>query len=302
MDFGPIPKGKLWQLTHAKRWVYAAVADQNVIAACAIVSLGYASTAIVFVLDRARGTMVMDRSVLGPGTAASFTDAGPGQRSAQFELGRTRITLGDASIVVDLGPDADAELPAHFCVTPASAGPPPISAVVPIVGGYANATEKRLRSATGEIVAGGRRFELKGALVALDHTAGFLARHTAWRWALALGETSDGTMFGLNLVEGFVGEPECGVWIGERLFPVGEGQFDYDVARPAEPWRIRTTCGAVDLTFRPAAVHSEDKDMLLVRSKFVQPVGAFSGRVSVEGREHVISNVGGVTEHQDVLW
>lgn len=302
MDFGPVPKGRLWQATHAKRWTYAAVADARVFAACALVSLGYASTAIVFVLDRKAGRMLVDKSALGPGSAISFADAGDGERSARFALGRTRAEIGDAGITVDVATDASSELPTHFMVDVDRAGPPAISAVVPVDGGYANATEKRVRGATGEIVAGGERFVLEDALVAFDHTSGFLARHTAWRWALAMGRTVEGERFALNLVEGFVGEPECGVWVGDELHPVGEGRFEYRVDDPSAPWRVRTACGAVDLSFQPAAVHAEDKDMLLVRSKFVQPVGAFCGTVRVAGREHRLDGVAGVTEHQDVLW
>ncbi len=302
MDFGPVPKGRIWQATHAKRWTYGAVADENVFAACAVVSLGYAATVITYVLDRKSGTMLVDKSALGPGAAASFADEGDGARSARFGLGRTRAEIGDVGMTVDVATDASSELPTHFMIEVDGAGPPAISAVVPIEGGYANATEKRVRRAHGEIVSGGRRFVLSGALAAFDHTSGFLARHTAWRWALALGRTTDGDLFAMNLVEGFVGEAECGVWVGDQLFAVGEGRFSYDAEAPQKPWRVRTTCGAVDLTFEPAAVHSEDKDMLLVRSRFVQPVGAYRGTVTVGGRAHRIEHVAGVTEHQDVLW
>jgi len=302
MDFGPIPRGRLWQATHAKRWIYCAVADDSVFAACAVVSLGYAATAIVFALDRATGTMLVDKSALGPGPVASFSDGGVGARRGQFKLGRTRADLGDSGMVVDIAGDGDGSLPTHFFVEAEADGPPPISAVVPIEGGYANATEKRVRRASGEIVAGGKRFVLDGAVLALDHTSGFLARHTAWRWALALGQTDRGTLFAMNLVEGFVGEAECGVWIGDELHAVGEGRFEYRAEDPSQDWHVTTTCGAVDLRFRPAAVHSEDKDMLIVRSKFVQPVGAWEGTVRVAGETHVISGVPGVTEHQDVLW
>jgi hypothetical protein len=302
MDFGPVPKGRIWQATHAKRWTYGAVADSNVFAACAVVSLGYAATAITYVLDRTSGRMLVDKSALAPGAAATFADDGDGARSARFCLGRTRAEIGDTGMTVDVATDATTELPTHFLVDVEAGGPPAISAVVPIEGGYANATEKRVRRAKGEIVAGGRRFLLKDALAAFDHTSGFLARHTAWRWALALGNTVKGELFAMNLVEGFVGEAECGVWVGDQLFAVGEGCFEYDAEVPSKPWRVRTTCGAVDLTFEPAAVHSEDKDMLLVRSKFVQPVGAFRGTIRLGDAEHRIERVAGVTEHQDVLW
>lgn len=303
MDFGPIQRSRLWQLVHKKRWTYAAVSDERVFVGTAVVSLGYAATAIVFVLDRARGAMLVDRSILAPSTAISFTDEGPGHRAAEFSFGRTRIEVGDARVTIDMAAESGG-LPVHVAVERAEVegGPPPISAVVPVDGGYANATEKRIVEGRGEVVAAGRRFLLERPLCALDHTSGFLARHTVWRWALGLGRTDAGERLAFNLVEGFVGEAECGAWLGDTLHPLGEGRFVFDEARPMEPWRLTTTCGNVDLTFKPAAIHAEHKDMLVVRSKFIQPVGAFEGVIKIGGRDVRVDSLAGVTEHQDVLW
>jgi hypothetical protein len=300
MDFGAIPKGRIWQLLHKKRWVYAAVADANVMVGAAVVSLGYAATALVFVLDRRRRKFLMDKSVLGPAPCASFVDDGSGRRSARFELGRSRIEVGDAGTTVDLA--GQAGLPTHVFVQTEDRGAEPIAAVVPIDGGFANATEKRVLGALGEVVAGGQRFVLEDATCALDHTSGFLARHTKWRWALGLGRAASGERVGFNVVEGFVGEPECGVWIDGRLFPCGEGRFEFDAGRPRDAWAVRTTCGSVDVTFRPDGLHREDKDLYVVRSSFVQPAGEFSGSISAGGRTYVVAGLPGVTEHQDVLW
>jgi len=300
MDFGPVPQGKLWQLTHRKQWTYALVVDEHVLAAAAVVSLGWAATALVFVLDRASGSLVVDRSTLGPGTLARFCDGGAGERASYFELGRTRLDLRDGGMQVDL--THDCVLPTHFLVRTGALLAPPIAAVVPVEGGYANATEKRIVRAEGEIVAGGRRYVLRDALCGFDHTAGYLARHTAWRWAMGMGRTTEGLSIGLNLVEGFVGEAECGVWIDGELVGVEEGRFDYDLGRPLAPWRVRSACGAVDLVFAPAAVHDERKDLLVARSQFIQPLGAYSGTIRVGGRTHWVEGLPGVTEHQDVVW
>ena len=279
---------------------YVAVADENVFAAMAVVSLSYVATAMVFVLDRHTGKLLVDHSVIGPGAAASFEDQGDGRRKAEFKWGRTCLSLADNGCVVDLG---GARTPTHIVTRPRSlARATPIAAVVPIEGGYANATEKRLSEVSAEIIADGHRFLLDRALAAYDHTAGFLARHTAWRWALGMGFAKSGERIAFNLVEGFVGEAECGGWVGDELFGLGEGRFDFDTERPSEPWQVRTTCGAIDLTFHPQAIHAEDKDMWLVRSKFIQPIGSFEGRVVLGGKRFEVARLAGVTEHQDVLW
>ena len=106
----------------------------------------------------------------------------------------------------------------------------------------------------------------------------------------------------MNLVEGFLGERECALWVDGALCPVGEGRFDFDARDPLAPWRVRTTCGAVDLSFAPWAMHAEDMNFGLIRAHFVQPIGAWTGTVRVGDRAHVVSNVVGVAEDQDVLW
>ena len=60
--------------------------------------------------------------------------------------------------------------------------------------------------------------------------------------------------------------------------------------------------GAVKLRFVPIGAHREERDLKVVKSHFVQPVGLFRGTLEIEGRTHVIEDVPGVTEDQDILW
>jgi len=302
LDFGDVPRGRVWRLTHGKRWSYAMVADDAVLLGSAVVSVGYAATALVFVLDRRAGKMLVDHSVMGPSSAITFTDEGDGRRAASFRQGRTRVRIADDGVTIDLPPGGGSLLPGYARFVASGPVAPPIGAVVPIEGGFANATEKRLLLGEGEVVAGGRRFVLSDPICGLDHPAGFLARHTAWRWAFGAGRARSGERVAFNLVQGFVGEPECGLWIDGALFPCEEAAFSYDIGAPLEPWRVRSRCGSVDVTFAPAAVHAEHKDLLLVRSRFIQPAGAFSGTLTAGGRVVEVSDLAGVTEHQDVVW
>jgi hypothetical protein len=299
MDLQAAPVSPFFRFTHEKRWTYVALADARVFVGAAIVGLGYASTAIVFALDRERGAFLVDRSLLLPGRGASFADHGALGRSARFVSPGVRLELGDRELCIDLG--GPGGLPVHVSARIELVDAPAIGAFVAVEGGYANATEKRVARASGEVVAGGRRFVLEDAIAAFDHTHGLLARHTAWRWALGLGRARDGRTLAFNLVEGFVGEAECALWLGDALIPLGEGRFDYDASDPLAPWSIRTTCGALELRFEAAAVHREHKNLGLVRSAFVQPVGLFTGSLR-HGGETIPFAVPGVTEHQDARW
>ena len=84
---------------------------------------------------------------------------------------------------------------------------------------------------------------------------------------------------GINLVEGFnesrADVSENAVWIGEKLYPVGRAHFSWNDADPYDAWRIKTEDGSVDLRFAPIHIHREERDLKLIRSHFVQPVGTF---------------------------
>ena len=60
--------------------------------------------------------------------------------------------------------------------------------------------------------------------------------------------------------------------------------------------------GSVDLTLKPFAVHREQRDLKIVKSRFMQPLGLWHGTVSAGGATYQVRNLPGVAEDQDVLW
>jgi hypothetical protein len=302
VDLAPLGKGALFRLAHHKRWMYVAVATDELLLAVAIVQLGYAANTFAFAFDRRSMRMVADESSLGP----SF--AGRVERTADALDARYRLGAVETSLVRARGSDRYAlavampDLLVEATIA-APAAPPAISAVAKLGRGLVNATEKRaLLPVSGEALVAGRRYTLDRGVAGYDYTHGYLARHTAWRWAFAMGRAKGGARVALNLVEGFVGEPECAVWIDDELFPVGEGRFRFERDNPRAPWHISTADGAVDLELSPGGVHAEHKNLGVVRSRFVQPAGTFRGTIRAGGRELELDDVLGVTEDQDVVW
>jgi hypothetical protein len=297
------PFAPLTRIAHHKRWLYVAIARDPILVAFAVVRLGYAANAFAFVYHAGERRFLAQTASLGPAFAASVNDtAGPGARAA-YRLGGTRMSVArdsqNASYAVDVSGDG-IELRARL--DPAGT-PPAISAIARVPGNLVAATEKRaLLRVTGEVVAGGQCFALDGGLAAYDHTNGLLARRTAWRWAFALGLARDREPFALNLVEGHVGEAECAAWTPDDVHPLAEGRFRFDRARPLDAWSVTTADGAVDLAFSPRAVHAETRNLGIIRSRFVQPVGTFAGTVQLPGRKVELGAMLGVTEDQDVLW
>jgi hypothetical protein len=99
----------------------------------------------------------------------------------------------------------------------------------------------------------------------------------------------------------------------QSLHALSEGRFELppaerpgeslgDRARHLAPWRIRSVEGECDLVFTPRAVHDESLDLGLVRSRFVQPIGAFRGTVRRGDETLRIAHALGVVEDQDVRW
>jgi hypothetical protein len=296
-------RGAIWRFLHHKRWLYVALATDELFAGVAVVDLGYAVTAFAFAYEPERGAMLSDHSLRSPprlsavrprrgeaGWSARFRDRA--NRLSIVERGTrvsVRATLSDLVI--------DAELDAE-------AAPPPIGAVVLIEDGAFNATEKgALMPASGFVRAAGRHFDLADGRAGYDATSGFLARRTAWRWAFLIGRAQTGEHVALNLVEGFVGEAECGLWIDDQLFPLGEGRFEFDPAAPLKPWRVRNDDGAVDLRFVPGGMHQERVNLGFIASRFVQPVGRFHGTIALPRREPLeLDGALGVVEDQDSRW
>ena len=297
-----------------KRWHYVLMATRDILASFAIVDLSYAANAFVSVVDLQGGRVLFDASFMGlpgllaavgnhPGEGLSARFVTPGARLACARgAGHERYTVavqarkrlfgaglrwrGDI-----LGPGGDSVL----------------TVISPLSGGsLVNVTQKRAGlSCSGTLRAGGREFGLDGGVAGLDYTQGYLARRTAWRWAMGVGQLADGTPVGLNLAEGINDETddvnENALWVGTRLVPLGRARFDFNRQDVSAPWQGRTTDGAVELQFSPIFVHREERNYKLIKSRFAQPQGTFTGRARVDGQELDLS-LAGVTEEQDVLW
>lgn len=296
----------LARVTREKRWLYAAIYSPEVAFGVAIVDVGYASNAFAFAADpRPGGRMLADVSFLGaPGLGARVADRPEEGCEATFRapFAYMAITRPPGSTVYDVIVSTR-DLTVHAALE-SDGSPPPIVAVARPEGSPLMVTQKRaLMKVRGHLRAGDQDFSLDQALGGFDYSHGLPARDTRWNWAFLLGHAACGTPVGINLVQGFNGEPECVVWAGDAVFPVGEGRFTFDPSNPLAPWQVRTTCGAVDLSFAPSALHAEHRNLLLVQSHFVQPAGTFTGTVRTPRHGALkLEGVTGVVEDQSVRW
>jgi hypothetical protein len=306
------------RLLKRKRWHYTFAATPEVAALFAVVDLGYSASAFAVALDLGERKLLCDVSFMGaPGPMVEMGDKPGAGLTACFRTlgGRLAVKRGEEEgeaykVDVDVSRMRTGSLQSFQWdgSLMVAGGPPALTVIAPVEGdGLVNVTMKRNGLLTfGSLEAGGKRFRLDGGVGGMDYTQGYLARHTAWRWAFACGRLADGTPVGVNLVEGFnegaTESNENAVWVGDRLYPLARARFEYDAKDLLAPWRMTTADGALDLRFQPLHVHREERDLRLVVSHFAQPVGLFEGTVKVGSRTLHLSNVPGVTEDQDMLW
>lgn len=129
----------------------------------------------------------------------------------------------------------------------------------------------------------------------VDVSAGYHPRHTAWRWSAGVGTLADGRSVGWNLVEGIHDSPQASertIWIdGDPSEPAPVG-FEGDLAG------IRFADGS-GLRFESWSERRDDTNLLLVRSRYRQPFGTFSGELP---GGLALAEGYGVMEDHDVRW
>jgi Protein of unknown function (DUF2804) len=141
----------------------------------------------------------------------------------------------------------------------------------------------------GRVSAGGRDFELDGEDGFVDESAGYHARHTAWRWSAGIGRTLDGRSVAWNLVDGVHDgvASERTVWIDGDAHEVPAQEFAPDLSRVGE------------LDFREWSAREARMNLLVMRNRYRQPFGEFSG--TLPGGLALAEGYGVMEEH-DVLW
>jgi hypothetical protein len=146
-------------------------------------------------------------------------------------------------------------------------------------------TRKRAITVRGQVL--GRPVDLSAIV---DESAGYHARHTAWRWSAGVGTAASGEPVAWNLVEGI----HDGDDVSERTVWIA-----------GEPRHVRPQPFAADLSavgglrFTREAVRAARENLVLLRSDYEQPFGAFAGELPDAGP---LREGWGVMERHEVTW
>ncbi|MGI8505312.1 MAG: DUF2804 domain-containing protein [Solirubrobacteraceae bacterium] len=205
-------------------------------------------------------------------------------RSARRLHERTRVGLAAVSLPpgrARLG-DGAVELDLNLEETPG------VETVCRSGDGYAWTRKQGGIRAHGTISIDGVRRPVDARAV-IDDTAAYYQRHTSGRWSAGVGVDRDGREVAWNLVDGVNDPPrrsERTIWIDGEPTELSPVRFAPDLV-------------AVDgLRFTAEATREQHQNLGLLRSRYRQPFGTFSGAVG--GIELVASY--GVMEEHDVWW
>ena len=142
----------------------------------------------------------------------------------------------------------------------------------------------------GHATVDGIRHELDSDAAFIDDSAGYHARHTAWKWSAGVGRLDDGRRVGWNLVTGVHDSPqrsERTVWVDGESHEVPPQEFAHDLSSVG------------GLRFTEWSAREEDVNLIVMRSRYRQPFGTFEGELPGGLR---LAEGHGVMEEHDVRW
>jgi Protein of unknown function (DUF2804) len=165
-----------------------------------------------------------------------------------------------------------------------------VETICPDGAGYAWTRKQGAVRAIGTVGLGDGRRRPVAAAAIIDDTAAYYRRHTRWRWCAGVGEAADGRAVAWNLVDG-VNDPLTGsertVWVDGEAHEAPPVGIDAGLERVGE------------LEFAAEATRAHTQNLLVVRSRYRQPFGTFSG--TLPGGPALAAGYG-VMEDHDVFW
>jgi hypothetical protein len=301
LGLDPVPVGP--RGGRVRRWCYVgaggieAARDAPTLAVgAAVVDLGAVAAAFAWATVGGRTVTWEARRPLRRGAWVAPTPAG----GAGLRTSRARVQLhGDGGLDLDV-PVGDVRLLARVEADP---DVDPVVLSTPTPRGGWNVTQKAAgNGVAGWVSVGGERHTLSSDAGGWrDWTSGRQDRRTTWRWAAGAGRDARGRRVGLNVSTGMNGRGpgEDLVWWDGRPRPLVVEQLG-PADGPEGEWRVSGPDWA--LRFEPEGVRAADENLLLLRSRYVQPIGRFLGTLPGPGGEAVPVTLTGVTEDHLAVW
>lgn len=293
-----------------KRWCYVGIVHPDIVFGCAVIHLGYLNSAFMFAFDRKTRQKVEKNFIFPPVGQVRF-DRNPETgrycyRSLSGCIDIHNRAQSQEMKVLSWARLKNGSFKADFNISWEN-GAEPVHFLMPMQKSNTAFTTK----AAGLPVEGCIRFndtthEIRPdtAFAVFDWTNGFYPRHTFWNWACGAGRDEAGNIIGFNFSRGVYeyGQLENTVWVNGRPYFTGPVEFEYDKAVSTACWKIKNPENQIELTFEPEGARSADDNLVIIKSRFIQAIGAFNGRISIDGTTRHLKSVAGVTEEHFAKW
>jgi hypothetical protein len=147
----------------------------------------------------------------------------------------------------------------------------------------------------------GKTYQVSGNYGAIDFSKGYPPRETVWNWLAFIGTTQTGKNVSVNLVKHFNQDMENILWVDGKKTILSSATFTMQKPFDKNSWRIKTLDEILDCTLTPSGARSENINLLVMKSIFVQAYGKISGTLLINGAKEIFTATG-VAEDHHALW
>ena len=286
---------------HYKQFQFICVTGSDWLLAVAIADIRYANSGFAY-LYSFDTNQAISKSVLLPGALGCKMSDSPSKGEAKQYFGAYKVAIKTSSTHWQLTIDTK-ELKANLTIAKASQMPLALSAPTGY-NGFTYTEKSNALTVTGSLELQGKRLDLTQALAGYDFSAGFMRRHTSWRWA-SISALVEGQPFGLNIAAGVneTGLCENALWVDGQIQHLSPASFVFDRKNDKTPWQVSSLCGEVQLEFQPLYCRQEKVNIGLLASNFRQYVGLYTGFVLLQnGSKLQLNAVKGLAEDHYAKW
>lgn len=293
------PVSRLTRHFGYKQFQFVCVSGPGWLLAVAIADVRYVCSGFAYLYQQGQPTR--EFALLAPLGFGCRTSESPQQGKASMGKGTKQWQIDNAASGWALSvqaPGLQAELQLDFDQQQ------PLALAAPTgYNGWTYTEKNNALRVSGRLLLDGQSLDLSAARGGIDFSAGFMRRETSWRWS-SINTLLDGVPFGLNLAAGVneTGLCENALWYDGNIQHLSPARFEFDRGQ-ATPWRIRTLCGEVDLTFAADFCRQEKLQLGLLASNFRQYAGWYSGKVRLrDGRVLQLQQCLGLAEDHYAKW
>ncbi len=290
----PALKGRL---LFEKRWNFFCVQDltpeAQKIFSCAFVDLNYAASFIAHLYDRETKSFTFESYVLIPHIQLSTERSLFPLTTASFKKGRHSAAITPWQNSIRFVQNT-AQFKAHFDF---SLNATSNQTLAPNNLSFTNKTAGCTTHGALQI-QNHTQLEFDSAVAGFDYSQGQYPRHTEWRWTFFHARTQTGQLIALNLCRGnnLYGANENCLWIDGQKMPLDQVVFD------EADTHITIHSHQLNLRFEKLNQHAEKKNLVILRSQFVQWVGSYTGTIQFNDINLTLLPSLGLCENQDIVW